>query len=788
MSQTGFTRKSKNDDLNLNLLNNDKTSINSNNIDNQVPKFSRSDSYTTPNTNTNTNTNSIENRRGSLPQSDSLTSNPLKNKNDSIIKKVPTLNGWDIIIFMENNIENSNIETSLPTENDDLLMTPQRLYDRLIGGGLEVYCYKSRTEKHIIFKVRTPLDLLKEYAEESETSFLLDYKKLHLIDSKKHPICDNPHVSKIDRYKHLHAPYKQNQNHLFKHAEGCDHPFNANARIKVTIHIIEADLTLGKHACGLDMDTLVENNEIVAYFPCHDKSEASLLKKSWFVCSVQPWEQPIDDIKEYFGEKIALYFEFLGHYTTWLLALTIAGFIMELDIIIQSSTYKSYHLALIDCYLAPAFAVFVSFWSQFMLEYWKRKECLKAMEWGTSEFENVERERPDFHGENLPSVVNGKMAKFFPPAEFKKRQHYSNFIITLMILLVICCVAFIFFLQILISRSNNPNVQNFGSTFASVLNAVQIQVLNIIYEKVAVSLTRNENYRTDTAFEDALIAKLFSFQFVNSYASFYYLAFVKYNLHLKKNDSESSVMYELGLNLAIVFAIRLCVSKTQSFMTMYVNAGLKEKKDDEEFEEYKKQNPSKNYRLEKTKAEKEYNLEEYDSLMGTLSNYAEIAVQFGYVTLFVVAFPLAPFMAYVSNLVEFRSDGYQLLTMNRRVLPVGCQDIGTWMSIFQTMSAIAVITNLGIVCFTMQVFHCSLSMKVWIFIILQYFVFTSMGLFGYLIDDIPYEVQLQLQRQDYILERLENENYDKDEEEVTKRRRSLLITNRMIIHDDDTSL
>jgi hypothetical protein len=283
-----------------------------------------------------------------------------------------------------------------------------------------------------------------------------------------------------------------------------------------------------KHACGLDMDSYKEEGQIVAYFPCHDKSSTLELKRLWFSCSVQPWEQPIDEIKDYFGEKIALYFEFLGHYTTWLLGLSIAGCVMELDVIIQSTTGKSYNRALLDGYLAPFFAVFISYWSQFMLEYWKRKEHFKAMEWGTSEFESIERERPDFIGELQPSVVNGKMAKFFPPTEAKKRKNYSSFIIGLMILLVLGCVSFIFFLQVIVTRSSNVTIQTFGSLFTSVLNAIQIQVLNIVYEKVAITLTKNENYRTDTAFEDALIAKLFSFQFVNSYASFYYIAFIKY--------------------------------------------------------------------------------------------------------------------------------------------------------------------------------------------------------------------------------------------------------------------
>ena len=65
-----------------------------------------------------------------------------------------------------------------------------------------------------------------------------------------------------------------------------------------------------------------------------------------------------------------------------------------------------------------------------------------------------------------------------------------------------------------------------GNTFASILNALQIQILNFVYSKVAIWLTKRENHRTDTSYEDSLISKLFCFSFVNSYASFFYIAYI----------------------------------------------------------------------------------------------------------------------------------------------------------------------------------------------------------------------------------------------------------------------
>jgi hypothetical protein len=83
----------------------------------------------------------------------------------------------------------------------------------------------------------------------------------------------------------------------------------------------------------------------------------------------------------------------------------------------------------------------------------------------------------------------------------------------------------------------------YASSVASLVNAFQIQFMNIVYGQLAVWLTDRENHRcvqprcvcstpilinrTDTHYEDSLIAKLFAFQFVNSYASFFYVAFIK---------------------------------------------------------------------------------------------------------------------------------------------------------------------------------------------------------------------------------------------------------------------
>ena len=58
--------------------------------------------------------------------------------------------------------------------------------------------------------------------------------------------------------------------------------------------------------------------------------------------------------QDYVGEKIAVYFALLGHYTTWLAPLSAVGVIVSINQLWQWD---------LDAVLAPYFAVFVSFWA-----------------------------------------------------------------------------------------------------------------------------------------------------------------------------------------------------------------------------------------------------------------------------------------------------------------------------------------------------------------------------------------------------------------------------------------
>ena len=56
----------------------------------------------------------------------------------------------------------------------------------------------------------------------------------------------------------------------------------------------------------------------------------------------------------------------------------------------------------------------------------------------------------------------------------------------------------------------------------------------------------------------------------------------------------------------------------------------------------------------------------------------ELFIQFGYVILFVVAYPAASLWAWVNNVAELRVDAFKLVRIHRRPPPARVAHIGAW--------------------------------------------------------------------------------------------------------------
>jgi hypothetical protein len=220
----------------------------------------------------------------------------------------------------------------------------------------------------------------------------------------------------------------------------------------------------------------------------------------------------------------------MGHYNLWLSAPAFIGIPLQIYIVAINNFSSPVQIA---------FAVFIVIWAVIMLEFWKRKEKMTAIEWGMVGFEDEEVDRPGTASDDgrdsadlcvrvqrdTPEVAHQRKRCHVLPSEkargvdcsklwrhwcahprcdwrCKYLRHLDPPQVTSL------QVTSIYLIKRALAEPLGSNAQ----TLASILNSIQISVFNLIYSLVADKLTERENHRTDTEYEDAMISKLFLFQ------------------------------------------------------------------------------------------------------------------------------------------------------------------------------------------------------------------------------------------------------------------------------------
>uniref|UniRef100_A0A1I8HU17 Anoctamin n=1 Tax=Macrostomum lignano TaxID=282301 RepID=A0A1I8HU17_9PLAT len=519
-----------------------------------------------------------------------------------------------------------------------------------------------------------------------------------------------------------------------------------------------------------------------------DLNSRQILQAYWARWSQWYKYQPLDHIREYFGEKIGIYFAWLGEclevkygsrglYTCWLLPASLVGLavfaygcftfhsnVPAEEICNSSQEFKMCPLCdeAIGCqywYLSDTcvyakiaylfdhpgtvlYAVFVSLWAVAFLEAWKRKSASLAHHWDVADFEEQqERPRPEFAAQCTAyktNPVTGQVEPHFPDKQRIPRLITGIASIAVMVTdyievrfstelgrgqLYRLVVVFIFLAAVVAYRLlvsvplfRNPlfhaRANLLANASAAVLNLIIIMCLGQVYEKLAYRITQWEMHRTQTEFEDQLALKVSIFQIVNYYSSIVYIAFFKGKfmglpgryltfLGLRNEECDSGgCLIELAQQLGVIMIGKQIINNCQEFVLPKLaswihrfRSGLKSST----AAEMDDSNESSGQRL--TRCEADYRLVPYE---GLFDEYLEMVLQFGFITIFVAAFPLAPLFALLNNWLEIRLDAGKLVRDTRRPVSERAQGIGIWFSLLEVMVKLSVISNAFLIAFTSE--------------------------------------------------------------------------------------
>ncbi|XP_012735870.3 anoctamin-9 [Fundulus heteroclitus] len=572
-----------------------------------------------------------------------------------------------------------------------------------------------------------------------QTQFINELRKKNFKVTK---ISDNYLV-----FYGIQAPKEifQKYMYLLKVSDTCNWSSNQkdlslSTRIRIVHFIIHRTCI---HS-GENLRDLLKAKVFEARFCLHERRRQKELKKSWARWSACLQGQPITAVRNYFGEKVALYFLWLGWYT-WLLIppalIGILAFLYGLSFFNSSPLIKevcesdrvmcplcdegckvwklsetcSYaKLSLLfDNNGTVLFAMFMAIWTTLFLEFWKRHRATFVCEWKVSEWSESEEEL-------ILEIVNDSDCH---PNEYKHSYLHSTLVlicVTIMIAVIIGLTHLLVVFRVIVAgflakKSSENSHSNIGAMLAgAVLHFLIITIMTRVNRIVAMKLCDIEKTRTFAATERSFTVKMFTFQFFTYFSSLFYVAFFLGRINGHPGEyvriggkwrleecHPSGCLTDLFIQMMIIMVLKQIISNVVEYSGPWIHKFLRKRSPKLQrrcgvcYQKDESEAKDGDELCEMCKLKdwhKNYQLTHVDSF-SLFNEFLEMVIQFSFTTIFVAAFPLAPLFALINNVVEIRLDAIKMLTLERRMVPKKTNNIGVWIDILEAIGVLAVIVN-----------------------------------------------------------------------------------------------
>ena len=418
---------------------------------------------------------------------------------------------------------------------------------------------------------------------------------------------------------------------------------------------------------------------------------------------LKPYSIDVDAIRDYFGEKIAVYFEFQRHYILFKGILGIIGLVIYIvtENQLSSLKYESYKTTVF------VYMILLLIWIILFGEVWKRKQILFSMRYGQLELKTgIPKLRPGFTGEYIKNFENNELNVLFFSSGKRAIRMLKTFLLSF--IFILCSIATT--IALLYWRGTIDTSSGSLISYAAILiNAVQIILFNMFYYFWSVKFTNYENHNNNFEYENSLTMKLFLFNFFNTFNSFFIISYVKPYLSsfLGTCINTSTVLIEgidcfneLGVQLKTLFTLQSLKVFIKIIIPYILTKILKKA---HELGSLKREK----YKWSKVDTEIEQETTKLDYIAAsqidnTLFDMLDLILELCFISFFSMSFPLVSLIGFFSGIINMQIDKYKLIHFFKRPHPVSTDGIGIWKSILEIIIYLSIIINTSIFAFTMK--------------------------------------------------------------------------------------
>ncbi|KAH8667489.1 plasma membrane stress response protein-like protein [Tricladium varicosporioides] len=422
-------------------------------------------------------------------------------------------------------------------------------------------------------------------------------------------------------------------------------------------------------------------------------------------------QQDLTTIRNRFGEKIAFYFAFMQSY--FLFLIFPAGFGFCSWVLLGQ--------------FSPIYAIVNGLWGIVFVEYWKKQETDLAVQWGVRGVSKIQHKRPAFKHESvMQDPVTGEEVKVYSPVKRLGRQLLQVPFALIAALMLGSLIALCFAIEVFISEVYNGPFKSYLVFLPTVILTIAMPTLTTLLTGFAAKLTDLENYETTDAHESAMVSKIFILNFITSYlpillTAFVYVPFAQVIVpHLDvlqltvkpfaENEKQmkapeagfkinpdrlkKQVIYFTVTAQIVNFALEIVVpyvSRRFFRKVKEVKADRAEKSGGGAASPSAEDHPEEKAFLVRVRNEAELSV--YD----VTTDFREMIVQFGYLSLFSVVWPLTAVSFIINNWFELRGDALKIALETQRSVPWRADSIGPWLDALGFLSWLGSITAAALV-------------------------------------------------------------------------------------------